>query len=353
MKKVFLHEMKRGLSALIILLLVFLVLFIIPVCASGVTTEETVDPDTGITAILYTMTYIPVCLILCSVGLVLAATVMPCFFLSYKMRRRSLDLVWSLPVKRTSYLFIRFSAGLLTTVASYTVMYWIGILIAAVRTHGDLYVGYLFLFYLMLLGAGLVVYSLSAYLFTRGNTVRDGVIFVLLFEVIGLFIAASLNTKFSNIISYYFFPFAQIFLAFDLFYYASVDGVMQHVFFYYTQIQTATIIYAFLACAAGATLFLTEKYSRYEKCGQISDSVIGYKTFIPLFVGFGIPCFLNLFNSSLVSCVLSIGITAIIGYILYAVYKRTVKIGWKSFLVFAISILFGTALYLLLNTVLA
>lgn len=353
MKRIFFHEIKRSLSAFLILLLVFLVLFIVPVSTTTVTESDVQDSLTGQITTVYSIETFYVCLILCAVGLILAATVVPCFSLAYRMRKRSLDLVWSLPVKRTTYLFVRFSSGFLTTATSYTIMYWIGILIAVVRTHGDLHVWYLLLFYLMLFGAGLVIYSLSAFLFTRGNTVRDGVIFVLLFEVIGLFIATSLSTKFSNITPYYFFPFAQIFLAFDLFYYASVDGVIQHFFFYYMQIQTATIIYACLACAAAAALFLTEKYSRYEKCGQISDSIVGYKTFIPLFVGFGIPCFLNLFNSSLVSCVLSIGITAIIGYILYAVYKRTVKIGWKSSLIFAISILFGMALYLLLNTVLA
>ena len=98
---------------------------------------------------------------------------------------------------------------------------------------------------------------------------------------------------------------------------------------------------ALLSIGATAGLFLLEKHTKAENAGQISDSLFGYKTMIPIYT---VCCLSLCISGSTALNVVAVVMTILISTAITVIYKRTVKIGWKQAVAIAAPIVAGIAL---------
>jgi len=103
---------------------------------------------------------------------------------------KELDVILSLPVKRSSVAWAHYLSGLtglIFTTAS--VFLFAGLLMLAVQR--NFYVSALIPMYVWLLLYSVIIYSIVIFLFSRGNTVGDGLVFTFFF-IIALFFMAGM-----------------------------------------------------------------------------------------------------------------------------------------------------------------
>ena len=164
MKKALLYELKRNLLPLVVFTAIAVVI------AVGVAMSSNYISETG--------KRIENSSIECSaVILCILCTVTPVLQFSYRMKQRSVDLWYSLPITRKQLAFVRTAGGLVLTLVPFTLAYWLSAAAIALRGSELHYFYYLPAYgLLLLLGAGL--FGVNAFLFTRGNTVADGIVFI-------------------------------------------------------------------------------------------------------------------------------------------------------------------------------
>lgn len=250
------------------------------------------------------------------------SVIIPIWKLEYLMKKRSVDLYYSLPLSHTCILAVKFSVGLIVLFSSFTVAYWVGSF-TAMATFGALLnnVNFVLMYFAMLIPMA-VIYSMTSFIFTRANRFVDGIAFVIMtgmslgtvVEVISQFMGVYGVTLFftpfgaMSLISWYFFGnfFKNISSAVDV-------SFMQWV---------GMITVALLGIAAAIGLFFSERVAKAENCEQLSESYFGYKTMILLYT----------FSLALLGTLNSYLLTVLVAGAAYAVstlYKRTAKIGWK------------------------
>ena len=170
MKNALRHELKQGLLPLVIFSAVSAVVCIIYSATQSL--EYTRFDAEGIFAA-------DSCVMVSTAVLAVLCTVTPVMQFSYRMKKRSVDLWYSLPVSRTRLAAVKTVGGLVLTLVPYTVGFWLTVIVVAARGAHFAYEWYLPLYFLSLVfGAGL--FGVNAFLFTRGNTIGDGIVFLVL-----------------------------------------------------------------------------------------------------------------------------------------------------------------------------
>lgn len=330
MKKYFLYELKKSGYVILCLTLIATVLYTVPIITS----------DSVLRSSSETFVWI-----ISTIAGVLAACV-PVWVFHYKMKKRSVDLYYSLPISHTKILAVKFLIGLIAVFAAYTVAYWIGAVALIIRYFAtSLKADYPFepVWYLPQYFGSILpiffIYAISSFVFTRANKTVDGIFFI----VFWMFVAALIISVLDCIIPYnsvypsYFCSFAPL----DI-----LTGHFQEHLRGYLNIHTQKVgtaelvnlsvgfpLTALLAAGATAGLFLTEKRSKAENVEQISESPFGYKVMIPLYT----VCLIlrSAFSMFLVLLVM----IAAGSYLLTMLYRRTVKIGWKQGIIYGASVL--------------
>lgn len=347
-KKYFLYELKSNLAPFLVMVAFGICSYIIPLL-----TER------------YRWGYTPeTYLEYCSAAFGIMCAVLPIWFFRYKMNKRSVNLYYAQPITRTDLLGVKFAVGAILIFAAYTLVYCAGFIIALVKYQRLLYPIYYLWQYLSSLIPLFTLYALSSFIFTRANNILDGILFIFFatFSIyLVLYVIDSLlpmgmetfpegsyehNRKYSYLVPYDFLPFHSLdettayfmdkilkkqttFLSFDRpsNIASSVNSIVGMSF------------WTLAGVAATIALFKTEKTRKAETCMQVSDSVFGYKTALPVF------CFAGctLVEHSIIYFFLVI----LAAYLLSAVYKKSFRIGWRQAIVVAASAAIGFAIGLI------
>lgn len=287
-----------------------------------------------------TLLYIPALL------LGLLCTAVPAMQFSYRMKKRSVDLWYSLPVTRCALTFARTLSGLVLVLAPYTIAYWCGFTAIALKENLFHLEQYVYLFFASI-PIAILLFGTNSFLFTRANTVGDGILFLVAWAFLLAIPFAYVSTYFysavprainniTNFISYA--PLAWLFVGFDS---AVRTGRIA--------IGDPALLYSLWGALGAASyfgLFFTAKKHPAENAGQISSSLFGYRTVIPAYLFFGAACSLGADNGSLfgtdASVLVVLALLLAAGLAAYFVYRRTFRIKLADILSLAGSLLCGT-----------
>ena len=338
MKKYFLYRLKKCLPLFAVMATLAVVAYVIPLAVKDFSYWNLHYGED-----IYVELYIGNILSVLGVSSVLA----PFYFLYYKMNKRSVDMYYSLPISRRKLFFVQYSVGFICVAAAYTAGYLLGFLTALAKARGLDYIYYLWI-YLASLVPAYILYSVVSFAVTRANTLWDAIIFAAAYCF-----APTVLLCFLNRLVIHFQPLC-FWLGEPL---VCVDYLTGGIFrsgpemwrfsspdlfdfnLYISEL-CGCITAAALSVAATVTMFVSEKQVKTENCGQVSDDLLGYKILIPLYL-IGLSTVVNDFW---VLC-----IVAFAAFVATVVWKRTVKIGYKSALLFivyviaaiAVSIIFG------------
>ena len=291
MKKALWCEVKRNLLPLVIFAAITLIV--------GVSYTSTMELRVGAFASFrYDSGLACYAVLLC-----VLCTVAPVLQFSYRMKQRSVDLWYSLPITRKQLVLVRTLAGLLLVFVPFTIAYWPGVAIVAMRCNELAssvrgfhfqYIHYLSCFAQMLL-LGTCLFGVNAFLFTRGNSMFDGIFFILGWAILVPLFVVVLNDDFafdfywqgasgrqtwvnSSLFFTYFFtysPVAWTGAAFEKL--ITVGAFFDNEFHF----MVTSILGVLEGAAAYLALFLLAATDKSENVGQISSSRMGYKVLLP------------------------------------------------------------------------
>ena len=340
MKKAMLYELKRILLPLCIFTAIAAALFVIIALNSTFVSENSYNTfgDPVGPQPMSPLTEVPAAIL----G-VLCLIVPPMQFL-YRMGRRSADLWYSLPIRRDALVLVRVLGGLVLIFVPYTVSYWAGFTVIA-ASENLFELGQYGILFAASLPVGIGLFGINAFLFTRANTLFDGIVFMLvwIFVLALPFLwleALGLNRLYGdgidwtapiNFLSYS--PLICLFVDFSLRICGTGGGWAEAPFIY--------ALGAAFAIAAYFGLFWTARRQKAEDIGQVSDSWFGYRTFIPacmlctvLFIGTDSPFELAMAYT----------IILVTGTIVYFVYRRSFRLKLADIICIVGALLVGTAI---------
>lgn len=244
---------------------------------------------------------------------------------SYKMSKRSCDLFYSLPLPKRKLFAVNFFVGFGVIIAAYTIAFIFGFAIVLAKVQRISVVHYLW-FYFALIIPAFTIYSIATFFYTQGNNASDGMLFVILslyagaLAVFAFCEAFSINSEWSNA----FTIFAPLNFVKEGFSAAIRNGELSSDYTAKTWLGVSVVTAS--SAAATAWLFRKESKNRAENCEQISDSVFGYRLLLPIYaISIYSLCLTDIDDLALVAIIFAIS------YAAESLHKRTLKIGWKSF----------------------
>lgn len=291
MKKALWCEVKRNLLPLVIFAAIALIV--------GVSYTSTMELRVGAFASFrYDSGLACYAVLLC-----VLCTVAPVLQFSYRMKQRSVDLWYSLPITRKQLVLVRTLAGLLLVFVPFTIAYWPGVAIVAMRSNELAtsvrgfhfqYIHYLSCFAQMLL-LGTCLFGVNAFLFTRGNSMFDGIFFILGWAILVPLFVVVLNDDFafdfywqgasgrqtwvnSSLFFTYFFTYSPVAWTGASFEKLITVGAFFDNEFHF---MVTSILGVLEGAAAYLALFLLADKDKSENVGQISSSRMGYKVLLP------------------------------------------------------------------------
>lgn len=368
MKKYFVREFKNSLPAIGFITLALTVIYVMLIVTSY-SLGDCIEMLSGIT-------YMGAAV----------ATILPVWIFRYKMKKRSVDLYYSLPLSQTKIFLVKFIIGFLTVLISYTVAYWIGTLAVYFKSlspadsssyWGVREAGIKFIYYFPNYFATLIplyfIYSVSSFAFTRANKTIDGIAFIIFWALAAMVVAEVLNQltheyvaegiedgsatiyNIYYVYSNYFTLYSPLTFVTDhfkniLFKFNTVDYELYPEMFTvnYTTTHIANIAVGFSLTALISVfgtvwMILSEhKFFKAENVEQISESYFGYKVMIPLYT----VTLLGLIDLT-PSAILPVAVYILGVYAVTALYKRTLKIGKRQAIIFAVCVAAGILLSLM------
>lgn len=286
--------------------------------------------------------------------MIIVVIVIVIFRFSSLRSAKEVDLYYALPISRQKLFLTHFIYGLLQVIFVWTVLYFFSLITVIAKTNGGYQEVWLFLIYFIALFYIIILYSITVFVFLRANTIFDGIAFILLFNILFLFIAifftgrvflfntnfnqpfflnpyysvaelSNFMTKLSNQVSSY----DQQRIA-----NASLFIIINTIFY------TASAIFAFLYS------YRQINETKTELIGQLSSSKLGYKFYIPAILVTAVPSIF--FIGSAVTFVLVI-IFISAGFIGFFIYKRGLKITWVDAAYVLIPTLIGMIIGVMMN----
>ena len=337
MRKYFFYELKKNLFLLLGLTLSLLLLYFI-VLITGV------DSTYGVSAMLAITSGVS--------GAI--AILVPILQFSYKMKKRSVDLYYSLPITHTKILIVKFLTGLLIIFIPYTICYFFGAAVITIKNIENIYAGYFFPHFFSTVIPLCFMYAISAFAFTRANNTLDGIIFIVMyaFAAVMVFLAIDRLTDYSSgsylksvIILKPYYIWSPLNDATE--YFQDLIGGTSPKDYYddYANCEFGTLneilgytIFSLMGIGSAVGTILFERKAKAENCQQVSQSIFGYKVLIPLYT----VCALTLSvvaSDGIVYVLLAAEILA--SFFMTVLYKRSLKIDKFTLIVLAASIVLG------------
>lgn len=332
MKKMFLYYFRRRLPAMIILMIAMAIMTIIIQSQSSYINYSQ-SGDYRIETAGQTNPFIYL-----SIVLSVIVTIIPIMEFSFKMKRRSVDLYYSLPIKRIKLYICKYFVGLAEFLILYIPQWLISFIwLATLPSVSNIYdMSYSIYFMLASLGYGILIYTFLTFFYTMGNTLIDGIIFMALASC---FLPTLMNVMYSLILganysdrTFYmrwFFIYSPLFDISGKMHSNMIGGT-------YGDINILGIILniALAILASIAFFFIHSEKNNAELVGDESDTIFGYKLFIPLYM---VTSF-KLISSSISALWVVIGL---VGYLFYCIYRKSFRIKRNDIITLGVSIIIG------------
>lgn len=343
MKKLLAYECKRILLPLCIFTAVAAVIYVAAAFSADLIDRWALDFNeaTGVPVpgdrAGDTVLYVP--------AIILAAlcTAVPVMQFSYRMKKRSVDLWYALPVTRRALTFVRFAGGLALVLVPYAVSYWAGFAVIACRDNLFHLQYYVALFFASLPAAALLL-GTNAFLFTRANRVGDGIFFLLAWafllamqaQYFNYFSFRGMPSALENLTNYSTYsPLVWLFIGFDC---GARTGSVS-----FQDPAVVFPLWAALGAAALFGLFYTAKGHPAENAGQISDTWFGYRTIIPVYLFCTMSwAFASSASVSAAAEVAALVLVAAAGLVAYFAYRRSFRLRLCDVLSLVLSLGAGT-----------
>ena len=332
MKKMFLYYFRRRLPSMLILMIAMAVMTIIIQSQSSYINYEQ-SGDYRIETAGQTNPFIYL-----SILLSVIVTIIPILEFSFKMKRRSVDLYYSLPIKRIKLYICKYFVGLAEFLILYIPQWLISFIwLATLPSVSNIYdMSYSIYFMLASIGYGILIYTFLTFFYSMGNTLVDGIIFMALASC---FLPTLMNVMYSLILGANYsdrtFYMRWFFIYSPLF---DISGKMHSNMIggNYGDINILGIILniALAILASIAFFFIHSEKNNAELVGDESDTIFGYKLFIPLYM---VTSF-KLISSSISALWVVIGIA---GYLFYCIYRKSFRIKRNDIITLGVSIIIG------------
>ncbi len=209
---------------------------------------------------------------------------------SFFKKRRNLDLVYSLPISKRVMGAVHYLAGLLEVLGIFTFSYIVNFIVLLSRGSQWFNFAPMIPHYFLCLLLGFSLYSLMVFVFNEANTVGDGIWFMAAYTFVYYVVMETISVLSGQ--------------GDDLVLLIVHGGIQFGVFDYMTRffqslveikpynyyeiwiklsfiLEFSTLIVAGILSTLG--LFFTFGKRRMEKTGEISNSVFGFRTFIPIY----------------------------------------------------------------------
>ena len=332
MKKMFLYYFRRRLPAMLILMIAMAVMTIIIQSQSSYINYSQ-SGDYRIETAGQTNPFIYL-----SIVLSVIVTIIPVMEFSFKMKRRSVDLYYSLPIKRIKLYICKYFVGLAEFLILYIPQWLISFIwLATLPSVSNIYdMSYSIYFMLASIGYGILIYTFLTFFYSMGNTLVDGIIFMALASC---FLPTLMNVMYSLILGANYsdrtFYMRWFFIYSPLF---DISGKMHSNMIggNYGDINILGIILniALAILASIAFFFIHSEKNNAELVGDESDTIFGYKLFIPLYM---VTSF-KLISSSISALWVVIGL---VGYLFYCIYRKSFRIKRNDIITLGVSIIIG------------
>lgn len=276
-----------------------------------------------------------------TIFIAIAAILVPMLEIYQLTQRRTLDLVFALPVTKKQLAIAHFLSGLVQYAVIGTATYVASIVAIAAKNPTlvardtlPYNIGWTFPLFLLTLLGGVIIYSVVMFLFSQGNTAADGAVFAFgapcgflllcfyLDEMISSYYA--LNLRMDGSIIDLANPFTHLFGAYD-FFCCLIEPERNDVYNGMSAMNTAScVLWCILGIAAFFGFVYHVKNYRAEKAGGVSDSFFGYRVLIPLY-----GCILIAMNGSDID-LLFLTFVIVAMAVAYFVYRRSFRIKYAD-----------------------
>lgn len=266
----------------------------------------------------------------------LLATIVPIYEFNFKMNKITIDQLYSLPVKKEKIFLSKFFVGLLEIIIPFTINILFSLLIIVCKEN-IFHLVYLIPYYFCMLIAITLLYSIFSFVFTRANTIADGIINILFSIFLVVTISGTLSMMIDSLYIINFpIPYLLLNIPSDYF-----NRLFCNELGYKLSNEITFFFILFIVIAIGSFILfiLLNKKEKSENAMQISDSYFSYKTMIPTYI-FCLSCICGeMKDASIVPVILVFSF--IFGYLLYALYLRNIKVKPKYIGILAICIIVG------------
>ena len=333
MKKMFLYYFRRRLPILIILMIAMAIMTIIIQSQSSYINYEQSSEGYRVETAGQTNPFIYLSIILSVI-----VTIIPVLEFSFKMKRRSVDLYYSLPIKRIKLYICKYFVGIAEFLILYIPQWLISFIwLATIPSVSNIFdLSYSIYFMLASIGYGILIYSFLTFFYSIGNTLVDGIIFMALASC---FLPTLMNVMYSLILGMnlsdrtfymrFFFIYSPLFDISGKLHSNMISGTYEGINILGIVLNVALSILALIAF-----FFIHSEKNNAELVGDESDTIFGYKLFIPLYM---ITSF-KLISSSISALWVFIGLA---GYLVYCIYRKSFRIKRNDIITLGVSIIIG------------
>lgn len=350
MKNIFLYYAKKRLLVIGIVLIMTLITSIVTTSTYKIFSLYFIQEQAHYRIIHVFLSYLT--FIICCV-----ATILPIYEFNFKMKKNSVDVLYSFPIKRTKLYLTKYIIGILEMFIIFTVNYLYILIFVSIVTKNppiEFNISYYLPYYFIALGCGILIFSWFTFFFTLCNSTIDGIIVCFLTIFLGVIVVTSLQSfvncysnsdttiyaaivRYNKVINYT--PYSVI-IAFTNYFTRKIESknyefntmYKYHYFIYIMNFISAITIPLFF-------IFNTKK--KAEDTTDITKEWYIYNLLISLYIVF---LFANVNISLIYLAVFGIG-----GYILYIIKNRTFKIRKIDLIFLLISIGVGLILTIMLN----
>ena len=319
MRKYFAYAFKKRIWALVILCLCCALPYMVSLSTLRMF-HDYVAEDGMVQKIIYS----PNISFVVGLGMMLTYIV-PMMVYAFKMKKRSVDCYYALPLKKGKLFFAETLVGLCLTLIPFTVAYWGGFFTLLIRPENPYNMVWYIPAYFGLIAFLVCLYGWNAFAFTRGNSVGDGIVFMISHTFI-LFVATSfLSSLFEfELISVDFCIYA-ISPAGMFAFGTDIEWLVRGVNWYANWDISSYILPLVMGIFGYFVLFFGLRFERAENAEQVSDSWFGYRVSIPVYTA----CLLGLMGAGELVLFVMVVLAAVVSTM---IYQRKFRFSWKYWL---------------------
>lgn len=275
------------------------------------------------------------------------AVLISIFEFSFKMNKNTIDAYYSLPIKKDKFFLTKFIVGLFEILIPFTIAYFVMVIFVQFKEN-EYATLYFFLYYIEIVLAGTLFYSIISFIYTKANTIFDGLILLLFYTFLGGILAFNIesiiqatgNKEWIYASNYYIF--SQL---------STIGGVNNDLLAHYSPFSsyelanfiTTNVITTVLGILCFYLLIFKNSKEKAENASDLTESYCGYKSMLPIYI----VMLLIAFHDYIFEAILIVAFS-IFGYF---IYNRSFKLSKGKLISYASSVVVGIILSILIHLI--